>query len=113
MKLVLYNEQLSPTLSEEKMSNTNNWHLFCRVVDNFGDIGVCWRLAQQLVQQHKKRVTLWVDDLQSFNSICPEVNTQQKAQVIQGVAVRHWQNPFAGAELLAQEIGSASVRASV
>ena len=84
------------------MSNTNNWHLFCRVVDNFGDIGVCWRLAKQLVQQHQKQVTLWVDDLQSFNSICPDVNTQQDAQIVQGVAVRHWQNPFTGAELLAQ-----------
>ncbi|XOT98120.1 elongation factor P maturation arginine rhamnosyltransferase EarP, partial [Alcaligenes pakistanensis] len=22
--------------------------LFCRVIDNLGDIGVCWRLARQL-----------------------------------------------------------------
>ena len=24
------------------------WDLFCRVIDNFGDIGVCWRLAADL-----------------------------------------------------------------
>lgn len=22
-----------------------NWVIFCAVIDNFGDIGVCWRLA--------------------------------------------------------------------
>ena len=21
------------------------WDIFCNVIDNFGDIGVCWRLA--------------------------------------------------------------------
>ena len=25
------------------------WDIFCSVVDNFGDIGVTWRLARQLV----------------------------------------------------------------
>ncbi|NLA88424.1 MAG: elongation factor P maturation arginine rhamnosyltransferase EarP, partial [Alcaligenaceae bacterium] len=25
--------------------------IFCRVVDNFGDIGVCWRLAQSLPKE--------------------------------------------------------------
>ncbi|MEP7099809.1 MAG: elongation factor P maturation arginine rhamnosyltransferase EarP, partial [Burkholderiales bacterium] len=25
-----------------------HWDLFCRVIDNFGDIGVCWRLAADL-----------------------------------------------------------------
>jgi hypothetical protein len=26
--------------------------LFCAVIDNFGDIGVCWRLARQLTSEH-------------------------------------------------------------
>ena len=26
------------------------WDVFCRVIDNWGDIGVCWRLAAQLPQ---------------------------------------------------------------
>jgi uncharacterized repeat protein (TIGR03837 family) len=37
------------------------WDLFCRVVDNFGDIGVCWRLAADLAERGE-RVRLWVDD---------------------------------------------------
>jgi hypothetical protein len=41
-------------------------HLFCRVVDNYGDIGICWRLARQLQREHGIDVTLFVDDLSSF-----------------------------------------------
>jgi hypothetical protein len=36
--------------------------LFCKVVDNYGDIGICWRLAQQLAREHGIAVTLWVDE---------------------------------------------------
>ena len=35
--------------------------LFCRVVDNFGDAGVTWRLARQLAAEHGVAVTLWID----------------------------------------------------
>lgn len=75
-------------------STKNNWHLFCKVIDNYGDIGVCWRLAQQLVGAHHKTVTLWVDNLHSFNAICPEVNPQQSWQQVCGVNVGHWSEPF-------------------
>ncbi len=26
--------------------------IFCNVIDNYGDIGVCWRLARQLAHEH-------------------------------------------------------------
>ncbi|MCA1248731.1 elongation factor P maturation arginine rhamnosyltransferase EarP [Massilia sp. MS-15] len=64
--------------------------LFCKVVDNYGDIGICWRLARQLWHEHGVRVTLWVDDLASFRRICPEVDPQAALQQVQGVRVRHW-----------------------
>lgn len=41
----------------------SHWDIFCKVVDNFGDIGVCWRLAQQLAEEHGRHIRLWVDDL--------------------------------------------------
>ncbi len=66
--------------------------LFCRVIDNFGDIGVCWRLARQLVREHSVQVTLWVDDLQRFQCICPEVRVDAGLQKQEGVVIRHWQN---------------------
>jgi len=64
--------------------------IFCRVVDNYGDIGICWRLARQLQHEHGVAVTLWVDDLASFQRICPEIDVEQARQEIAGVCVRHW-----------------------
>ncbi|SEA27647.1 elongation factor P maturation arginine rhamnosyltransferase EarP [Alkalimonas amylolytica] len=67
------------------------WDIFCRVIDNFGDIGVCWRLAKQLQAEHGCQIRLWVDDLQSFQCICPEVQPQLARQVLtQGIEVWHW-----------------------
>jgi uncharacterized repeat protein (TIGR03837 family) len=37
--------------------------VFCRVIDNFGDAGVCLRLARALVLQHGCNVRLWCDDV--------------------------------------------------
>lgn len=65
-------------------------HLFCRVIDNFGDIGVCWRLARQLASEHRVQVSLWVDDLASFQRICPSINPRTAIQVIENVVVRLW-----------------------
>ena len=75
-------------------TNTKNWHIFCKVVDNYGDIGVSWRLAKQLVSNHQQQVTLWVDDHISFSHICPNVHTQASHQQVQGITVRHWAEPF-------------------
>ena len=66
--------------------------LFCRVIDNYGDIGICWRLARQLHAEHGIAVRLWVDDLASFQRLCPDVDTSAENQVVQGVAVRHWRD---------------------
>ncbi len=64
--------------------------IFCKVVDNYGDIGICWRLARQLQSEHGVAVTLWVDDLPSFRRICPQVATDAARQRIEHVDVRHW-----------------------
>ena len=64
--------------------------IFCKVVDNYGDIGICWRLARQLSGEHGVAVTLWVDDLPSFRRICPEIDVAAEAQQAAGVTVRHW-----------------------
>ncbi len=37
------------------------WDVFCRVIDNHGDLGVCWRLCADLAQRGHP-VRLWVDD---------------------------------------------------
>ncbi|MCX7184133.1 MAG: elongation factor P maturation arginine rhamnosyltransferase EarP [Nitrosospira sp.] len=74
------------------------WDIFCNVVDNFGDIGVCWRLARQLTLEHGLAVRLWVDDLASFARIVPDADPVADRQQLRGVEVCHWRQPFAGAE---------------
>ncbi len=36
--------------------------IFCTVIDNFGDVGVCWRLAQELATEFGWQVRLLIDD---------------------------------------------------
>jgi uncharacterized repeat protein (TIGR03837 family) len=47
-----------------------HWDLFCRVVDNFGDIGVCWRLAADLAARGDA-VRLWCDDASALAWMAP------------------------------------------
>ena len=46
------------------------WDLFCRVIDNFGDIGVCWRLAADLAGA-RRAVRLAVDDARALGWMAP------------------------------------------
>lgn len=68
--------------------------LFCTVIDNFGDIGVCWRLARQLAAEHGWAVRLWVDDLVSFARLRPDVDPRAMVQYVAGVEVRAWRGPL-------------------
>lgn len=47
-----------------------HWDIFCRVIDNYGDIGVCWRLAAQLGARGET-VRLWVDDAAALAWMAP------------------------------------------
>lgn len=67
-----------------------HWDIFCRVIDNYGDIGVCWRLARQLVAEHGRQVRLWVDDLASLQPLCPSVDPDRAKQSCQGIEISHW-----------------------
>lgn len=46
------------------------WDLYCRVVDNFGDAGVCWRLAADLAARGET-VRLWIDDATALDWMAP------------------------------------------
>lgn len=73
-----------------QMKSRRRWDIFCAVVDNFGDIGVTWRLARQLVTEHSLEVRLWVDDLRAFERLCPEIDIHVAQQWQDGVEVRQW-----------------------
>lgn len=64
--------------------------IFCRVVDNYGDIGVCWRLARRLAHGRGWDVRLWVDDLTSFARIQPGVDARAARQHVNGIDIVQW-----------------------
>ncbi|MFN4359888.1 MAG: elongation factor P maturation arginine rhamnosyltransferase EarP [Hylemonella sp.] len=67
------------------MVSSRRWDIFCRVIDNYGDIGVCWRLARQLAARGQI-VRLWVDDASALRWMAP--------QGCAGVEVRPWTLPL-------------------
>lgn len=71
-----------------------HWDIFCRVIDNYGDIGVCWRLARQLVAEHGLSVRLWVDDPDSLKPLAPSLDGGLARQMLDGVEVVLWRDDF-------------------
>ncbi|MDT3296139.1 elongation factor P maturation arginine rhamnosyltransferase EarP [Shewanella sp. SP2S2-6] len=79
------------------MTNTprsTHWDIFCTVVDNYGDIGVTWRLAKQMANEYQIPVNLWVDDLASFSHILPTLDPLIAVQSFNGVNILHWTKPL-------------------
>src|SRR5438067_4673608 len=70
------------------------YDIFCKVVDNYGDAGVSWRLARQLVREHGVSVTLWIDALASLAKIAEGIDPSRDVQTSAGVRVRVWSEPF-------------------
>lgn len=63
------------------------WDLFCRVIDNHGDLGVCWRLARDLAARGE-RARLWVDDAAALAWMAPRRPD--------GIELRGWPEGGAG-----------------
>jgi uncharacterized repeat protein (TIGR03837 family) len=65
------------------------WDIFCRVIDNYGDVGVCWRLSAELARRGEQ-VRLWLDDPQALGWMAPGALEGR----ISGVDVLHWTTPL-------------------
>ncbi|MDR0247229.1 MAG: elongation factor P maturation arginine rhamnosyltransferase EarP [Burkholderiales bacterium] len=65
-----------------------SWLILCRVVDHYGDAGVCWRLARQLAYEYDLDVTLFIDDIATLQRLVPTLDTTQDCQHIDRVIVR-------------------------
>ena len=88
-------------------TKTHTVWLFCRVIDNFGDIGVSWRLARQLQQEQGLQVVLWVDDVQALQSLLPAADVSARHACYEGITVLQWRDALV-AELM-QEVPVADV----
>jgi uncharacterized repeat protein (TIGR03837 family) len=47
------------------------WDIFCHVIDNLGDAGVCWRLCALLARETQDHVTLWIDKPEVLLPLAP------------------------------------------
>ena len=63
--------------------------IFCNVIDNFGDIGVSWRLARILQRELGWQVHLWTDDFPSLQALCPDLASIPN--IHQGIGIHAWQ----------------------
>ncbi len=87
------------------MNRRRQWDIFCKVIDNFGDIGVCWRLSADLAARGE-RVRLWVDDASALSWMAPTG--------AEGVEVRSWAQSIEStsvAALLAKQPGDVLIEA--
>jgi uncharacterized repeat protein (TIGR03837 family) len=65
--------------------------ILCKVVDNYGDIGVVYRLAKALSDLDPGlRLRLVVDDLAAFRSLAPEIDSAKDVQDFRGWTVVRW-----------------------
>lgn len=74
--------ELNSKTSQTKSELPLVWDVFCHVVDNFGDIGVCLRLARQLAARGQQ-VRLWVDDASALVWMQP-------LPMPHGLQILHW-----------------------
>ena len=52
------------------MKTARIWDIFCKVVDNYGDVGVCWRLAADFASRGQT-VRLWIDQPEALEWMAP------------------------------------------
>ncbi len=83
----MHNADMQPTVPTDLTVPSLRWDVFCRVVDNFGDIGVCWRLCADLAARGHT-VRLWVDDASALDWMAPGARAGQWP----GITVRDWAN---------------------
>lgn len=72
------------------------WDIFCRVIDNHGDLGVCWRLARELAR-HGQAVRLVVNDAGALAWMAPEGAA--------GVQVLPWPGPAEAGDIVVEAFG--------
>lgn len=64
--------------------------IFCEVVDNFGDAGVCWRMARILNKEQNWRIRLFCSDLNTLAKIATKIDPSLPEQTVDGILVLPW-----------------------
>ncbi len=66
------------------------WDIFCQIVDNYGDAGICWRLARSLSSLHGQDVRIFCDDLPTLNLLASGVDQS----IQQRIDLQPWEASF-------------------
>lgn len=82
-------------LSDESMAEA--W-VFVRVIDNYGDAGVGWRLSCLLAEYLHMHVRLWIDDTDALNKLLPAPEKQAR------ITIEAWQ----GDAMMQQQLSAAA-----
>lgn len=70
-----------------------NITVLCKVVDNYGDVGVVYRLIRQLNRiRPEVNINLVIDDLTSFNKLNDRIIPKKSFQKIDEYSVYDWNN---------------------
>ena len=79
--------------------------IFCEVIDNYGDAGVCWRLARVLAQAGMA-VTLWIDDIARLQRLRPAIDANLSSQPLDGFTLNRWRGePVPAGDLVISAFG--------
>lgn len=71
------------------MDRPVTFDIFCRVIDNLGDAGVCWRLSRQLAAMGHS-VRLWIDDRDTLARFATGIHTDTPSQTYGNITVLPW-----------------------
>ena len=69
--------------------------ILCKVVDNYGDIGLAYRLSRTLLAEKPRlRIRLILNNLEAFHRLAPEVCPGKRVQRLGNITIVHWDYPW-------------------
>ena len=66
------------------------WDIFCQIIDNYGDAGICWRLARSLTSLHSQEVRIFCDDLPTLNLLASGTDPE----ILRRIDVQPWEASY-------------------
>ena len=73
-------------VDNSRVRTKGHWDIFCKVIDNYGDVGVCWRLCCDLASRGQS-VRLWIDDPSALRWMAPAGHPSVEIAAWQGVEI--------------------------
>lgn len=63
-----------------------NLDIFCKIIDNYGDIGFVYRFAKEYLQYRpKSKVRIFLDNLETLHTFHPSVNPKRQIQKVDNI----------------------------